>query len=35
MRWLKEAQEGTIVVGGYGEGNLSNQLNYPTDLSFD
>ena len=35
MRWLKGAKEGTIVVGGNGEGEQPNQFSYPTDLSFD
>jgi sugar lactone lactonase YvrE len=35
MRWLKGAEEGTIIVGGNGRGEQSNQLLYPADLSFD
>jgi sugar lactone lactonase YvrE len=35
MRWCKGAKEGTIVVGGNGEGEQSNQLYYPEGLSFD
>jgi hypothetical protein len=35
MRWLKGAQEGTIVVGGNGRGEEPNQFNGPIDLSFD
>jgi DNA-binding beta-propeller fold protein YncE len=35
MRWLKGAQNETIVVGGNGKGNQPNQLYYPYDLSFD
>jgi hypothetical protein len=35
MRWLKGAEEGTIVVGGNGPGEQLNQLNHPADLSFD
>jgi sugar lactone lactonase YvrE len=35
MRWCKGAKEGTIVVGGNGRGQQSNQLNGPIDLSFD
>ena len=35
MRWLKGSKEGTIIVGGNGEGEQSNQLSYPTGLSFD
>ena len=35
VRWLKEAKECSIMVGGNGEGNQPNQLNYPIDSSFD
>ncbi|CAF1414720.1 unnamed protein product [Rotaria sp. Silwood1] len=28
MRWLKEAKEGTIIVGGNGEGVEANQFRY-------
>jgi hypothetical protein len=35
MRWLEGATQGSIVVGGNGQGKRSNQFNYPTDLSFD
>ncbi len=35
ISWLKGAREGTIVVGGNGEGKQPNQFNYPIDLSFD
>jgi len=35
MRWCEGSKEGTIVVGGNGDGKESNQLNYPVGLSFD
>jgi DNA-binding beta-propeller fold protein YncE len=35
MRWSKGSKEGQIIVGGNGSGQQSNQLNYPTGLSFD
>jgi sugar lactone lactonase YvrE len=35
MRWCKGAKEGTIVVGGNGKGEQSNQFSGPTGLSFD
>jgi DNA-binding beta-propeller fold protein YncE len=35
MRWLKGANQGTIVVGGNGYGVDSNQFSDPVDLSFD
>ena len=35
MCWCKDAQEGTIVVGGKGKGQKSNQLDDPRGLSFD
>jgi DNA-binding beta-propeller fold protein YncE len=35
IRWLKGAEEGTIVVGGKGAGEQPNQFIYPVDLSFD
>jgi sugar lactone lactonase YvrE len=35
MRWCNRAEEGTIVVGGNGKGEESNQLNQPRGLSFD
>ena len=35
MRWLKGSKEGSIIVGGNGQGQQSNQLNYPIGLSFD
>jgi len=35
LRWCKGARQGDIVVGGNGEGEKANQLNYPMGLSFD
>jgi hypothetical protein len=35
MCWPKRAKQGNIVVGGNGQGEQANQLNGPTDLSFD
>ncbi len=35
IRWLKGSKEGNIIVGGNGRGQQTNQLNYPTELSFD
>ncbi len=35
IRWLKGAQEGTIIVGGNRKGDQPNQFNCPVDLSFD
>ena len=35
MRWCEEKEEGEIVVGGNGDGNQLNQLNFPRSLSFD
>ncbi|CAF4644360.1 unnamed protein product, partial [Rotaria magnacalcarata] len=35
MRWPTGAIQGTIIVGGNGQGKQSNQLYYPYDLSFD
>ena len=35
VRWLKGATEGSVVVGGNGQGGQVNQLNSPLDLSFD
>jgi sugar lactone lactonase YvrE len=34
-RWKKADQNGTIVAGGNGEGNLLNQLNHPTFIFID
>ena len=35
MRWPKEATQGSVIVGGNGEGGQSNQLDDPIGLSFD
>jgi DNA-binding beta-propeller fold protein YncE len=36
MRWVKGATEGSVIVGGKGEGGRqSDQLNGPIGLSFD
>jgi hypothetical protein len=35
MRWCKEDKQGTILVGGNGPGEQSNQFHYPRGLSFD
>jgi sugar lactone lactonase YvrE len=35
MRWIEGAKEGTIIVGGNGKGEQSDQLNCPYGLSFD
>jgi hypothetical protein len=35
MRWVKGATQGSVIVGGNGQGGQSNQLHYPTGLSFD
>jgi DNA-binding beta-propeller fold protein YncE len=35
MRWPKGAITGSLIVGGHGVGSASDQLNYPSDLSFD
>jgi hypothetical protein len=35
MRWVKGATQGSVIVGGNGEGGQSNQLNRPVGLSFD
>ena len=35
MCWSKGSKQGRIIVGGNGEGEQSNQLNYPTGISFD
>jgi len=32
MKWYKGASEGIVVAGGQGQGNSSNQLNYPQGL---
>ncbi|CAF4242057.1 unnamed protein product, partial [Rotaria sordida] len=35
MRWPKDAKEGTIIVGGNGEGSRANYLRYPAGIFFD
>jgi hypothetical protein len=35
MCWPKGATQGSIVVGGNGQGGKGNQLNRPWDLAFD
>ena len=35
LRWWKGAQQGTVIVGGNGEGNRANQLNGLAGLTFD
>ncbi|CAF4891213.1 unnamed protein product, partial [Rotaria sp. Silwood2] len=35
MRWPKGATQGSVIVGGNGAGEQSNQLNWPFGLSFD
>jgi hypothetical protein len=35
MRWREGDAEGEILVGGNRQGKEANQLNFPTDLSFD
>ncbi len=35
MRWSEGAKEGTIIVGGNGQGNQSNQLYRLRSLAFD
>jgi sugar lactone lactonase YvrE len=35
MRWPKEATKGSVVVGGNGHGQQSNQLYNPWGISFD
>ncbi|CAF3392364.1 unnamed protein product [Rotaria socialis] len=36
MRWTQEdKKQGTVIVGGNGEGAGANQFNYPRGLSFD
>jgi DNA-binding beta-propeller fold protein YncE len=35
MRWVKGATQGSVIVGGNGEGWQSNQLKVPFGLSFD
>ncbi|CAM2697139.1 unnamed protein product [Rotaria socialis] len=35
MRWPQGAKEGTVAVGGNGQGAEANQFNGPKGLSFD
>ncbi|CAF4654825.1 unnamed protein product, partial [Rotaria sp. Silwood2] len=35
MHWPKGAKQGTVIVGGNGEGAGANQFNDPLGLSFD
>ena len=35
MRWLRDAKEGSVIVGGNGRGSQDNQFNAPTSISFD
>ncbi|CAF4427642.1 unnamed protein product, partial [Rotaria magnacalcarata] len=35
MRWTQGAKQGTVIVGGNGQGAGVNQLNDPVGLSFD
>ncbi|CAF4627807.1 unnamed protein product, partial [Rotaria socialis] len=36
MRWTQgDKKQGTVIVGGQGEGKGANQFNYPIGLSFD
>ncbi|CAF4097439.1 unnamed protein product [Rotaria sp. Silwood2] len=35
MRWSRGATSGSVIAGGRGEGSQSDQLFFPTDLSFD
>ncbi len=35
MRWLKGSKEGSIIVGGNGQGEQPNQFACPSSLSFD
>ena len=35
MRWLRDAKEGSVIVGGNGRGSQDNQLSQPTSISFD
>jgi DNA-binding beta-propeller fold protein YncE len=35
MRWVRGADEGSVVVGVHDWGNAANQLNGPVGLSFD
>jgi hypothetical protein len=33
--WHEDETQGSIIVGGYGQGNESYQLYHPTALAFD
>ncbi|CAF2201461.1 unnamed protein product, partial [Rotaria magnacalcarata] len=35
MRWTQGAKQGTVIVGGNGQGAGANQLKYPRGVSFD
>ena len=35
VEWKMGANNGKVIVGGQGEGNLLNQLNWPTDVLID
>ncbi|CAF5133618.1 unnamed protein product, partial [Rotaria sp. Silwood1] len=35
MRWPKGATQGSVIVGGNGDGTQSNQLHWPVGVSFD
>ncbi|CAF5168058.1 unnamed protein product, partial [Rotaria sp. Silwood1] len=35
MCWPNGAKQGSVIVGGNSGGGQSNQLNWPTGLSFD
>ena len=35
MRWLKDAEEGEMIMGGNGGGSQDNQLYQPTSMSLD
>jgi len=35
MKWIKNAKEGILVAGGYGEGKLLIQVSHPTAIIVD
>ena len=35
MRWLRDAKEGSVIVGGNGRGSRDNQFNRPSGILFD
>ncbi|CAF2077837.1 unnamed protein product, partial [Rotaria magnacalcarata] len=35
MRWTQGANQGTVIVGGNGQGAGANQFSYPVGLSVD